>query len=96
MGEAGVPAAVSYTAGTYVCNDIMYHLLHLLAAKYPHIQGGFIHIPYSCEQVKNRSAGMPSLPLGLMAEGLEIAARTVGKLLEEGTGDRKEATGFLS
>jgi pyroglutamyl-peptidase len=96
MGEAGIPAAVSYTAGTYVCNDLMYHLMHLLATRYPHIKGGFIHIPYSCEQVVSRSAGTPSLPLELMARGLEIAARTVGEYLEGGQADRKEATGYTS
>jgi pyroglutamyl-peptidase len=96
MEEAGVPSAVSYSAGTYVCNDLMYHLLHLLSTKYPQIQGGFIHIPFSCEQVKKRAAGTPSLPLPLMAEGLEIAARTVGELLEAGAGDCRKATGFVS
>lgn len=93
MREAGVPASVSYTAGTYVCNNIMYHLLHLLAQNHPQVQGGFIHIPFACEQVLTRSSDMPSLPLEVMAKGLEAAAAAVGQALEEGTGDRKEATG---
>lgn len=93
MKAAGVPASVSYTAGAYVCNNIMYHLLHLLARRYPGVQGGFIHIPFSCEQVLERSGDTPSLPLELAAKGLEAATEAVGKALEEGTGDRKEATG---
>lgn len=45
-----LPAAISYTAGTFVCNDIMYHLLHLINTKYPTIRGGFIHVPFLPEQ----------------------------------------------
>lgn len=42
---AGVPAGVSQTAGTYVCNDVFYRLMHLIAGKYPHVRGGFVHVP---------------------------------------------------
>ncbi len=79
--EAGVPAAVSYTAGTYVCNNIMYHLLHMTAARYPQIKGCFIHIPFECGQVMTRPAGTPSLPLELMAKGLEAAVNAAAKSL---------------
>jgi pyroglutamyl-peptidase len=74
----------------------MYHLLHLLSTKHPQIKGGFIHIPFACEQVRNRPSGTPSLPLELSVKGLEIAAETVGEFLEYGTDDRREATGFVS
>ncbi|MDO5423154.1 MAG: pyroglutamyl-peptidase I [Eubacteriales bacterium] len=93
MKEAGVPAAVSYTAGTYVCNSIMYHLLSTLEQHSPQTKGGFIHIPFSCEQVLGRSASTPSLPLPLMAKGLEAAAKAVGEFLENGGEDLREATG---
>ena len=42
---AGVPAAVSNSAGTFVCNDLMYTLLHALSEDYPQIRGGFVHVP---------------------------------------------------
>lgn len=42
---AGVPAAVSQTAGTYVCNDVFYRLMHMIAVRYPHVRGGFVHVP---------------------------------------------------
>ena len=93
MREAGVPAAVSYTAGAYVCNNIMYHLLYLLEHRFPQIKGGFIHIPFACEQVLNRPAGTPSLPLEQMAKGREAAVRAVAESVEEGGGDLQEATG---
>lgn len=79
--EAGVPASVSYTAGTYVCNNIMYHLLHMLEQCYPRVIGGFIHVPFECGQVLERS-GVPSLPLLLIAEGLEAAAVCTAEVLE--------------
>jgi pyroglutamyl-peptidase len=93
MSRAGVPSSVSYTAGTYVCNCLMYQLLHLLQQHSPQTPGGFIHIPYSCEQALSRSCATPSLPLELMAKGLEAAAAAVGQALEEGRGDIREATG---
>lgn len=49
MREAGIPAAVSQTAGTYVCNHVMYGLLHRLSGQ-REVKGGFIHIPYLPEQ----------------------------------------------
>lgn len=77
MREAGVPASVSYTAGTYVCNNLMYHLLFLLEQRYPAVKGGFIHTPYTCEQISERSLTAPSLPLEMMTRGLIAAARAL-------------------
>lgn len=79
--EAGIPAAISYSAGAYVCNNTMYHLLRMLEKDYPHIQGGFIHVPYECNQVLER-ASMASLPLPMIARGLETAAKVTARLLE--------------
>ena len=81
MKKAGVPASLSYSAGAYVCNCIMYHLLDLLNLRYPQIKGGFIHVPYSCEQVCAHPSSAPSLPLELIAKGLAAAAATVGNSL---------------
>lgn len=92
MLEAGVPSAVSYTAGTYVCNNIMYHLLHFLAQGHPEIKGGFIHVPYECGQVLGKS-GMPSLPLSMIVRGLEAAARVTAEVLEAGGQDIRTACG---
>ena len=48
---AGLPASLSNTAGTFVCNHIMYQNLYYLAKHHPNTQGGFIHVPYVTEQV---------------------------------------------
>lgn len=49
--EENIPASVSNSAGTYVCNHIMYGLLYLRENKYKNIRGGFIHLPYIREQI---------------------------------------------
>ncbi len=85
IGQAGVPASLSYSAGAYVCNTTMYCLLRLLEERYPGVQGGFLHVPYACEQVLDRP-GSPSLPLPLIAEGIQAAALAVAEGLEQGEG----------
>lgn len=77
MRDAGIPAAVSYTAGTYVCNYLLYTLLYLIDKKYPNVRGGFIHVPYAMEQVINKPLGTPSMDLHQIARGLETAVEAV-------------------
>ncbi len=72
--KEGIPAAVSYTAGTFVCNHLFYGLMDEIACHHPHIRGGFIHIPYIPEQTLQKSA--PSLSLDLVTKALKIAAVT--------------------
>ena len=73
MREAGVPAEVSYTAGTYVCNDVMYSLLHTLATRHPGVRGGFLHVPYATEQATHLPASTPSMSVDDMARGIAVA-----------------------
>lgn len=77
--DAGIPSALSYTAGSYVCNCLMYTLLYLIDKKYPNIRGGFIHVPYAMEQVVNKPLGTPSMDLHQIARGLEKAVEAVVK-----------------
>ncbi|WAP54632.1 pyroglutamyl-peptidase I [Streptomyces sp. S465] len=65
---AGIPAAVSQTAGTFVCNHVFYGLAHLIATERPALRGGFIHLPYAPEQVVDGAE--PSLPAAVSAEAL--------------------------
>ena len=80
MKAAGVPAELSLSAGTYVCNCLMYHLLDCLSQASPAIPAGFIHIPYECSQAASHGRAVPSLPVTLMRDGLLAAARTVASL----------------
>ena len=67
--EHGLPCHVSFTAGTYVCNCVMYNVLHLCATKYPNIRAGFIHVPFACEQVVGKASTMASKHHGKHAAG---------------------------
>ena len=74
LRAAGLPAEVSQTAGTYVCNHVFYGLMHALRAQ-PRVRAGFIHIPYAPEQAA-RHPGTPSLPVDAVVAALGIAVRT--------------------
>ena len=46
LREAGLPAIVSNTAGTFVCNHVFYGLMHRATTAHPRLRGGFLHVPY--------------------------------------------------
>lgn len=73
--KAGVPASISNTAGTFVCNQLLYGLMHIINTKYKNIKGGFIHIPYLPEQALNYK-NEPSMSLVDMVKALEAAINT--------------------
>lgn len=66
--DAGVPTMISNTAGTYVCNHLMYGILDAVHGTGK--LGGFIHIPYQTEQVVTKP-GQPSMALTTMMMGLK-------------------------
>ncbi|MFH8133808.1 pyroglutamyl-peptidase I [Pantoea osteomyelitidis] len=72
--EAGIPASVSQTAGTFVCNHVMYGLLHRLHTRENPARGGFIHLPYLPEQAV-KHPGAPSMAAASVIQALEIAIR---------------------
>ena len=73
LHDAGVPATISHTAGTYVCNHLAYAMLHWTARKRG-VRAGFIHIPWLPVQAASRH-GAASMALEEMVRGLEIALR---------------------
>lgn len=80
MQEEGVPAAVSYTAGTYVCNHVMYTVLHEVATKYPQVKAGFIHVPFLPEQ--NPETGY-TMRLEEMVRGVQKCIYKLHQLYEK-------------
>lgn len=82
MVEAGIPASVSNTAGTFVCNHVMYGVLYMINKKYPHMRGGFIHVPYIPAQVTNKP-NMPSMALQDITKGLEICVQVAAEQTED-------------
>lgn len=72
MRKAGIPAEVSNSAGTYVCNHLMYGVLHFIAASGKGARAGFIHMPYAEDQVLEKP-GTPAMALATMVKGVESA-----------------------
>ena len=70
--EVGLPATVSNTAGTFVCNHLMYQALYLADKKFPNVRAGFMHIPYMTEQVVNKP-NTASMNLVDIVKGIEAA-----------------------
>lgn len=76
MIENKIPASVSNTARTFVCNHVCYGMAHLASTKYPNMRTGFVHIPFLPEQVVDKR-NMPSMPLEMIAKGLEYAIEAI-------------------
>lgn len=89
LREHGIPAFLSYSAGTFVCNDLMYTLLYLIDRKYPALRGGFLHVPYSMEQAVSKPSGTPSMALEQIVAGLTWAVRAIVR--NKGDGDAPSA-----
>ncbi len=73
MRDAGIQADVSYTAGTFVCNAIMYHVLHTVYQSETTMKAGFIHVPYATEQLEDKPRGTPAMSLDSISHGLLLA-----------------------
>ena len=83
---AGLPAIVSNTAGTYVCNHIFYQVQYMRTKEFPKLKAGFIHIPFLPEQVITRP-NQPSMALADIVKGLTAA---IGAIVErDGQSDIK-------
>ena len=76
INEVGLPATVSNTAGTFVCNHLMYQALYLADKKFPNMRAGFMHIPYMTEQVVNKP-NTASMCLRDIVRGIEAAIGAV-------------------
>jgi pyroglutamyl-peptidase len=77
----GVPAYVSNTAGTYLCNQTMYTTLHRLQQRGLAIPAGFIHLPQSAAMVAASGLDQPSMDLPLMIRAIETALRVTAQFL---------------
>ena len=75
LNKNNIPSVISNTAGTFVCNHIMYEALYLTTKKYQNIKAGFIHIPYIEEQIKDKP-NMPFMKKEDIIQALEIIIKT--------------------
>jgi pyroglutamyl-peptidase len=74
LEAAGIPAAISHSAGTFVCNQVFFGLMRLLARRH-NVRGGFVHVPYLPEQTAQHSSA-PSLPLDTMIAAVRLGLDT--------------------
>lgn len=70
--EAGAPASLSHSAGTFACNHVFYRAAHVAATTRPAMRAGFIHLPYLPPQAALHQ-GAPSMALETMVLGLRAA-----------------------
>ena len=70
LREADIPAEVSQSAGTFVCNHVFYGLMHALRRR--KVRGGFVHVPYTPEQAA-RHPGAPGMDIATVQAGLRLA-----------------------
>ncbi|MCI7796391.1 MAG: pyroglutamyl-peptidase I [Lachnospiraceae bacterium] len=76
--DAGYPSSLSNTAGTYICNHVMYGILYYIHKEFPNVRGGFIHVPYAASQVVNKP-NTPSMAIADITAALEAAVSAVVK-----------------
>ena len=79
LTENSIPASLSFTAGTYVCNDLFYRLMS--AAQVP---AGFIHVPQSAEEApaSGRPEGRAAMPQEQISTGVRLAAEVLAEMLQ--------------
>jgi pyroglutamyl-peptidase len=80
MTHRGIPAAMSLSAGAYVCSTVMYTTLHELRRR-PEVPAGFIHLPFEAAQATRHSSSA-SMGIDLMTKGVEAALAELAKRLQ--------------
>lgn len=71
-------AVISYSAGTYICNDIFYRLMDYINTVNPHIKGGFLHLPYT-----EHFGKMPYTDLKTQVRVAEAMLEALGGIYEQ-------------
>jgi len=75
--KAGVPAQLSLSAGAFLCNQVIYTLLHYLDTHKINIPAGFIHLPSLPSQIADEQPVKPSMELHTQVKGIEAVIRVV-------------------
>lgn len=72
-----LPAFVSYTAGTYVCNEVLYSVLYYIEKLQKNMKSGFMHVPFAPDQVLDKPQGTPSMSLEDITRAIEYAVEAI-------------------
>ncbi|WP_169306666.1 pyroglutamyl-peptidase I [Cohnella pontilimi] len=75
LKEQGIPASISYTAGTFICNNTMYGILDYIRRKDVPVMAGFVHFPASAEMA-DEHPDWPTLPQETLLQGLRVIVQT--------------------
>lgn len=78
LKEKNIPATLSYSAGTFVCNDVLFSLLHAANTKAQPYKAGFIHVP-AIPEMKKGDENFPTMSLDAIVEGLSFAISTLAQ-----------------
>lgn len=76
MKDNNIPASISNSAGTFVCNHVIYNMAHLSNTEYTKMKTGFIHIPFLPEQVINKN-NVASMPIDMMLKGIILSVEAI-------------------
>lgn len=76
LKEAHIPAAISNSAGLYLCNQLFYSIMHCIEENKLPTRAGFIHLPFLHEQVGNETSPLPSMSRETMTEAISIVIET--------------------
>lgn len=79
----GIPAHLSYTAGTFVCNDVLYSVLYYISKNNKKMKSGFMHVPFAADQVVDKPNGTPFMSLEMIAQGITHAIEAIVELDED-------------
>ncbi|HTX78317.1 MAG TPA: pyroglutamyl-peptidase I [Longilinea sp.] len=83
LQTADLPAELSLTAGSYLCNQIFYTLMHTLATQQSKIPGGFIHLPALPEQAAKLESPCPSMSLETDLKAIRLVIETISRYLDK-------------
>lgn len=76
MRDAGIPADISNTAGTFVCNHVTYGVRYMIEHTYPKKRSGFLHIPYLPAQAVDKKS-VASMDLDTIVKGITVAIEAI-------------------
>lgn len=77
LNEQGIPAQVSNSAGTFLCNQVMYEMLHYIHKHHLATPAGFLHLPQLPQQVAGTVPAKPSMSLKMMVQGVTAVIQTL-------------------
>jgi pyroglutamyl-peptidase len=77
LQKAGIPAQLSLSAGAFLCNQVIYTMLHYLSHHSPQTPAGFIHLPSLPQQIATDQPPIPSMHLDTMTQAISIALQTL-------------------